>query len=198
MAAFREIRADFNRDSIVVYQAYRKEIAEPAIKAGRFVAPFSWGRMTWIKPSFLWLMARSNWGRKSGQEHILAIRIRRAGWERALSLGVLTSFEAKVHGNESSWRDEFEHADVHVQWDPERSLNGKKLQHRSIQVGLSRHIIREFTDEWILDFSDYTVITKRIRSLYLAGHQRRAKELLPPGRVYPVDDEFRTRLGMDG
>ena len=142
-------------------------------------------------------MARSNWGRKSGQEHILAIRIRRAGWERALSLGVLTSFDAKVHGNESSWRDDFEHADVHVQWDPERSLNGKKLQHRSIQVGLSRHIIREFTDDWILGITDYTPLTKRIRSLYLAGNQQRAKALLPSERSYQVDDEIRTRLGMD-
>lgn len=197
MAALREIRADFNRDSIVVYQAYRNQIAQPAINAGRFEAPFSWGRMTWIKPSFLWLMARSNWGRKSGQEHILAIRIRRSGWEYALSLGVLTSFEAKVHGSEPAWRDEFEHAKIHVQWDPERSLNCKKLQHRSIQVGLSRHIIREFTDDWILDNSEHTALTKKVRSLYLAGHQRRAKELLPTERVYPVDNEVRTRLGMD-
>ena len=95
MAPYRQIRADYNRDSIVVYQAYHKEIAQPAIKAGRFVEPFSWGRMTWIKPSYLWLMARSNWGTKSRQEHILAIRIKRVGWERALSLGVLTSFEPK-------------------------------------------------------------------------------------------------------
>lgn len=84
MTPYRQIRADYNRDSIVVYQAYHKEIANPAIKAGRFVEPFSWGRMTWIKPSFLWLMARSNWGSKSRQEHILAVRIKRDGWEQAL------------------------------------------------------------------------------------------------------------------
>ena len=35
--------------------------------------------MTWIKPSFLWMMERSNWGRKSGQECVLAVRITRAG-----------------------------------------------------------------------------------------------------------------------
>ena len=81
MVSYREIRADFDRESLVVYQAYRKEIAEPAIESGRFVEPFSWGRMTWIKPSFLWLMSRSNWGQKSGQEHILAVRIKRTGWD---------------------------------------------------------------------------------------------------------------------
>src|SRR5690242_19745638 len=84
MAAWREIRADFDRETIVVYQAYRPEIAAAALKAGRFVAPFSFERMTWIKPSFLWLMARSNWGRKRGQECTLAIRISRNGWDRSL------------------------------------------------------------------------------------------------------------------
>jgi len=127
MTPYRQIRADYDRDSIVVYQAYRQDIALPAIKAGGFVAPFSWGRMTWIKPSFLWLMARSNWGTKSGQEHILAVRIKRKGWEQALSLGVLTSFESKVHQHQSNWRNQFEEATVHVQWDPERTINGSAL-----------------------------------------------------------------------
>ena len=39
----------------------------------------------------LWLMERSNWAQKAGQEHILAVRITRAGWEEALSLGVLAA-----------------------------------------------------------------------------------------------------------
>ncbi len=197
MVPYRQIRADFDRDSIVIYQAYRKQIAEPAIKAGRFVEPFSWGRMTWIKPSFLWLMARSNWGQKSGQEHILAVRIKRSGWDRALSLGVLTSFEPKVHGDQSKWRRQFENAVVHVQWDPERTIHGKKLEHRSIQVGLSRQIIKEFTDEWIQEINDFTPLTRKIRSLYLSGNQRRAKDQLPKERVYPIQADAGKRLGID-
>ena len=197
MIPYRQIRADYDRDSIVVYQAYRKDIAQPTIKAGRFVEPFSWGRMTWIKPSFLWLMARSNWGTKSGQEHILAIRIKRDGWERALSLGVLTSFESKTHQHQSKWRSQFDNATVHIQWDPERTINGKKLEHRSIQVGLSRDIIREFTDDWILDISDFTARTRKIRSLYLAGNLKRAKDQLPPERVYSVSNDVGRQLGME-
>ena len=197
MVPYRQIRADYDHDSIVVYQAYHKEIAEPTIKAGRFVEPFSWGRMTWIKPSFLWLMARSNWGTKSRQEHILAIRIKRDGWERALSLGVLTSFESKAHQHESNWRSKFEDSTVHVQWDPERTINGKKLEHRSIQIGLSRHVIREFTDDWIIDISDFTAQTRKIRTLYLAGNLKRAKDQLPSERVYSVSDVVCRRLGMD-
>ncbi|PHS19032.1 MAG: hypothetical protein COA78_01320 [Blastopirellula sp.] len=196
MPAFHEIRADFNQQSIVVYQAYSTQIAGPAIKAGRFVGPFSWGRMTWIKPSFLWLMARSNWAQKPGQQHVLAVRISRTGWEQALSQGVLTSYMPKVHRSESDWRAEFENAKVHIQWDPERSIHGKKLQHRSIQVGLSRHVIKEFTEDWILDIKDVTPLVKKIRSLYLAGHQRKAKALLPPERVYAVNETIKQRLAM--
>jgi hypothetical protein len=197
MLRYRQIRADFDRDSIVIYQAYRKQIAGPAIRAGRFVEPFSWGRMTWIKPSFLWLMARSNWGQKSGQENILAVRIKRTGWDRALSLGVLTSFEPKVHGDQSTWRSQFEDAVVHVQWDPERTIHGKKLEHRSIQVGLGRQIIKEFTDEWILEIKDFTPLTRKVHSLYLAGNHRRAKDQLPPERAYPVPVDVGKRLGLD-
>lgn len=85
MPPMYEIRADYDRHTIVVYQAFNHAIADAALAAGRFVAPFSMRRMTWIKPSFLWLMARSNWARKSGQERILAVTITRAGWESALA-----------------------------------------------------------------------------------------------------------------
>lgn len=46
-----EIRADYNHDSIVVYQAYNDSIADAALRNQRFVAPFCFHRMTWIKPS---------------------------------------------------------------------------------------------------------------------------------------------------
>ena len=142
-------------------------------------------------------MGRSNWGAKSGQEYILAIRIKREGWDRALSLGALTCFEPKVHNHESVWRDQFENSVVHVQWDPERSIASKKLQHRSIQVGVSREIIREFTNDWILEITDFRSRVRKIRSLYLAGNQRRAKDQLPRERVYPDPKEVASRLGMD-
>jgi hypothetical protein len=46
----REIRADYDERTIVVYQAYRAEIARAAVEHNRFVPPFSLNRMTWIKP----------------------------------------------------------------------------------------------------------------------------------------------------
>ena len=197
MAAHREIRANYDRSSIVMYQAYAERIAKPALEAQTFVEPFSFGRMTWIKPSFLWLMERSGWGRKAGQERILAVRISRSGFERALGQAVLTSFEARVHASPQAWQALFEKAKVHVQWDPERSMRGQKLPHRSIQVGLSRHVIREFVDRWIVGIDDLTELAQKIYKLRSQGRHDQARRLLPPERVYPLEAELAQRIACE-
>lgn len=194
MAKHYEIRAHYDKDSIVVYQAYAKAIAEPALKAQTFVAPFSLNRMTWIKPSFLWLMHRSNWGRKANQETILAVHIRRSGWEEALRLGVLTSYEPAAHRNINEWREAFEKASVHVQWDTERSLKGVDLQIDSIQVGLSRHVIRQFVEQWIVKIEDYTPLCRKIYELLQRGDSKNAAKLLPPEKPYPLSPELGKHL----
>ncbi len=183
MPAHFEIRADFDRDTIVVYQAYNRQIAEPALAQQKFVAPFSFNRMTWIKPSFLWLMERSGWGQKAGQECTLAVRITRQGWESALSQAVLTEHEVDGAG-------------VLVQWDPERSLRGEKLGHRAIQVGISRSVIRQYVDEWIVSIADLDPLVRKLRDLRKTGEHDAAKRLLPPERVYPVSPAIARRLGM--
>jgi hypothetical protein len=60
----REIFAQYDRQCIRVYQAYNPIIAKEAISLQTFGENFDVNRMTWIKPSFLWLMHRSNWGTK--------------------------------------------------------------------------------------------------------------------------------------
>lgn len=186
MAKHYEIRADYDGNTIVMYQAYAKTIALPALKAQKFVPPFSLNRMTWIKPSFLWLMHRSNWGRKANQEYILRVRITRKGWEEALSLGVLTSYESSAHKSPDDWREQFADAAVHVQWDPERSIKGADLQIDSIQVGLSRQVIQRFVDEWIVSIEDFTPTVRKIYDLLQKGDLKNAKRHLPPEKVYPV------------
>ena len=196
MAKEREIRAQYDRDTIVIYQAYSSQIADPAVKEQRFVSPFSFHRMTWIKPSFLWLMHRSNWAQKSGQQRILAVHVARDGWDKALSLGVLTHPEPSVHPNPDAWESQFQRAPVHIQWDTERSLRGSGLNHFSIQVGISRHLIREFVDDWIVKIEDLSPTVAKIRSFLKSGHDQHAKKLLPTERVYPVEPSTAKRIHM--
>lgn len=195
MPAEREIRADFDARSIVMYQAYSPAIAAPALASQRFVPPFSFGRMTWIKPSFLWLMERSHWAQKSGQEQVLAVRMTRAGWEEALMLGVLTEAEPKTYATYNIWQEQFTRAQVHIQWDPERSLRGNSLSYGSIQVGLSRHIIERYVEEWTLGIEDYTPRVRKIATLLRTGKESQARALLPPERVYPLSDPLKRRIG---
>jgi hypothetical protein len=190
----REIRADFDRETIVVYQAYGPKIAEAALEAQRFVPPFSFSRMTWIKPSFLWLMHRSNWGQKSGQECVLGVRITRSGWGKALSSAVLTSFAPGVFASPADWARQFAHAKVHVQWDPERTLRGAGLPYSSIQIGLSRHIIREYVEDWLVGIEDYTPRVRKIYHLLQSGQADKARRQLPPERLYPVSSEVGRRV----
>jgi hypothetical protein len=51
--------------------------------------------MTWIKPSFLWMAYRSGWGTKPGQERVLAIKIKRSGFEWALMHSSLSHGESR-------------------------------------------------------------------------------------------------------
>ncbi|MFF9075436.1 MULTISPECIES: DUF4291 domain-containing protein [unclassified Streptomyces] len=183
-----QIRARYDARTIVVYQAYSPAIADPCLRAGRFVPPFSFHRMTWIKPSFLWLMHRSNWARKSGQERILAVRITRSGWEEALSSAVLTTADPAAVAQ----------APVHVQWDPERSLRGAALNHYSIQVGVGRGLIRTLAEDWVVDLTDITAQARKAAAAKQSGRASQAQRLLPPERVYPVPPALAKRLGMDG
>lgn len=196
MSAAREVRADFDRTSIVMYQAYPDAIADVAVKQQKFGPPFSVGRMTWIKPSFLWLMHRSNFGRKSGQGRTLAVRIKRSGWEEALASACLTGYEPRTHGSPDSWRKAFATAPVHVQWDPERTLRGAGLPHDSIQVGLSRAVIQRFVDDWTVSITDLTPLVQKLRKHLDDGRADQATRLLPKESVYPVPPELARRLGM--
>jgi hypothetical protein len=191
-----EIRADYDERTVVVYQAYRPEVALPAVQHNRFVPPLSLTRMTWIKPSFLWMMERSNWARKPGQEHVLAIRITRAGWEEALAAAILSAYRPGVYRDEDDWRRQMDQAHVVVQWDPERSIRGASLPYKSIQVGLSRHIIQRYVEVWTVEIRDITSRVRTLRDLIQSGHTDKAKAQLPRERVYPLPPAIAHRLGI--
>lgn len=192
-----EIRANYTKDTIVMYQAYNNAIAKSALHHQKFVSPFSFTRMTWIKPSFAWLMHRSNWGFKSNQENILAVHIKRSAWKRALALGILTHPEKSVYPDSSRWEEEFKNAKVHIQWDTERSYRGAAQDNYSIQVGLSLQIIQEYVDEWIVKIEDITPTVRKLYNFIKSGNMKNFNKLLPKERVYEVSKELKKKLMMD-
>jgi hypothetical protein len=191
----RQIRAAYDDRTVTVYQAYSPAIAVPAVAAGGFVPPFRRERMTWIKPSFLWMMYRCGWATKPGQEHVLAVTITRAGFEWALSHAELSHYERDVHPDRVTWQRNLKRAPARVQWDPERDLRLRELPYRSLQLGLGGAAAPLYADEWITGIADVTPLVREIRGHLDAGDEEAAGALLPAERPYPLPALIAARVG---
>ena len=189
------IRALYDEDTITVYQAYNKTIALHAIKAQTFVCPpFKKERMTWIKPSFLWMMYRSGWATKESQEYILAIKIKREGFEWALDNSCLSHFDNSVPMTSSDRKEKLQGSPVRVQWDPERDIYLQPLSHRAIQIGLSGIAVEKYISDWIVTVEDITAYSQNIHQLIKADKIDQAKELLPDEKAYPLPEGIAAKI----
>lgn len=144
------IMAQYDDDKIIVYQSYRKDIGEFAVKNQYFGGAFSLERMTWIKPNFLWMMYRNGWGRKEGQEYVLAIHLKINAFRRYLENAVYSTYSDKLEISREDWQNQVKESSVRLQWDPDHDPFGNKLERRAIQIGLRNEFIRSFTREDIL------------------------------------------------
>ncbi|MFC7330121.1 DUF4291 domain-containing protein [Marinactinospora rubrisoli] len=191
----RAVYADHDDATLVVYQAYPAAIADAALAAGTFVPPFRRERMTWIKPSYTWMMYRCGYATKPGQERVLAVRITAEGFTWALRHACPSHHDRALFPDREQWRRRLQESPVRVQWDPERDLSGAPLEHRSVQVGLSGEAVRRYADEWIVGLTDVTPLAARIRELRRAGEHTAAAALLPHERPWPVPADAAARIG---
>ena len=189
----RQIRAVHDEDSITVYQAYGPRIALPAVRHGRFTGAFKRERMTWIKPSFLWMMYRCGWAEKPGQEHVLALRISRPGFEWALAHSTFAHFDRDLHADRQAWRETLS-APVRIQWDPERDLRARPLPHRSIQIGLSGQAVQRYCENWILEITDVSETARTVHRTLRDEGEAAAAALLPAERPYLVSAPIAARI----
>ncbi|WP_077145678.1 DUF4291 domain-containing protein [Sphingopyxis sp. KK2] len=175
----QQIRAVYDEKTIRVYQAYSRQIADPAVAAGTFVSPpFSMTRMTWIKPSFLWMMYRAGWGFKDeGQERILALDITHEGFAWALAHSCLS--HAPTGMSKDEWNELKASSPVRIQWDPERDLALQPLPHRAIQIGLSGEAVPLYVNQWIQKVTDITSLAHEMKGLIDHGQFEEAKARLP-------------------
>lgn len=152
----RHILGSLSNDTIVVYQAYRQSIADYAVKHQRFGGEFSYNRMSWIKPNFLWMMYRSGWAVKEGQENILAITISTDHFDEILNKAVVSSFSKEFYNTEEAWKNDLALNDVRLQWDPDHDPRGNKLERRAIQLGLKEETLEKYGKEFVLKIENIT------------------------------------------
>ena len=192
----RAILAQFNDDSIVVYQAYRPSIGHFAVENQFFGGDFSLGRMTWIKPNFLWMMYRSSWGQSEGQEVVLAVRLRRNAFDEILRNAVHSSFAPGPYANQEAWKQAVKDSHIRLQWDPDHGPTGGKLERRAIQLGLRGPVIAKYARDWILEIEDISDFVAKQRQHALGGDH--AQLQTPSERIYPAPDtDTAIRLQLD-
>lgn len=193
MNASRDIRAAYDDEGLYVYQAFRPEIGLYAAENGRFGRGFKLDRMTWIKPSFGWMLYRCGYGEKPGQEVVLRIKISHEGWLEALSGAVLSSYDRNVHGEKVFFTRALKVSQCRVQWDPDRTLALERMERRAIQVGLRGSMVERYAQEWITGIEDVTALAQAVKDA-VDGHSELPP--VPEERTYDVPPEIARRLGM--
>jgi len=192
----RHILAYFDEDSIIVYQAYRPSIGKNAIEKGYFWGEFSYSRTSWIKTNFLWMMYRSGWGTKEGQEITLAIRLRRSFFDSLLAQAIETIFVNSSYSDYEEWKKAGSRSNVRMQWDPDHHPTGHSLHRRALQLGLRGKTLREYGKKEIIEIFDMTEFVAEQRNNITQEH--REQLITPIERIYlPEDPEIRARLKLD-
>lgn len=187
--------AQFDDESIVVYQAYRPSIACFAVANQQFGGDFSFSRMSWIKPNFLWMMFRAGWASKEGQEHILAVRIRRSFFDEVLEAAVPSSFDATRFKSHAEWNAAVAKSDVRLQWDPDHDPNGNCIERRAVQLGLRGDTLLRYGTEALLSIEDITPFVTEQRNNLQNGF---AELQTPAERIYqPTTTAAALAVGID-
>jgi hypothetical protein len=181
----RNILAHHDDESIIVYQAYRPSIGNFAAQNGYFGGQFSFDRMTWIKTNFLWMMYRCGWGTKTGQEIVLAIRLKKSFFNKVLANAVAAQFKESNYSDKLEWQNALKKSPIRFQWDPDRDPVGNALTRRAIQLGLKGDIVKEYAKDAILNIYDVSEYVKLQRQIALSGELMTPKETVyvPPHEV---------------
>lgn len=182
----KHIMANYDDEAIVVYQAYRPEIAEYAIEHQRFGGQFSFGRMSWIKPNFLWMMFRCGWAQKPGQEMVLGIRIKRSFFDEILGKAVYSSFNEERYELLDEWKKDVQRSSVRLQWDPDHDPFGVKISRRAVQLGLRNDHLKIFAIEAVVGIEDMTPFV--IEQKKILDKDGVESLMIPSERVYKIDD----------
>ena len=162
----QQIDCEFDDEGVFFYQAFCDEIADYAITNQKFGGDkFNTERMTWIKPSFGWMLYRSGYGKKSGQNRVLKIKLPHATVSYILSN--CSCVEADWHGDD---KNKCSHGNI--QWDPARDLFNvekkepmKMIHKRAIQIGLSHSLSKYYNDN-IISITDVTNLAHLIYDVH--------------------------------
>ncbi len=195
-SSYRQIRAIYDEDTIRVYQAYNDQIAKLAAEANSFQAPLNAGvwsdrRMTWIKPSKVWMAYRCGWTvlkNDKNQTRVLALDLSRRKLEELLMKAQLSSSHSDGKNNS---KDDNSSNSNHDE-DCGRSSHGKINNERRCR---NSHVVVQWDPERIITTSAndkkknvFTKPLQDVRSIQIGLRGDGVKALLDPTFVLKITD----------
>jgi hypothetical protein len=181
------IIAQFDADSIVVYQAFKDSIANYAVEHQKFGGfDYDFNRMTWLKPSFLWMMYYSGWAKKENQENVLAIKVKREGFDAILEEAIMSSFRADIYGTKKEWEQRLQDSDVQIQWEHYYDLFGAKTDRYAAKIGIKGRLQQMYNEEWIIEIQNITPYVNAQQGLLEENKTQMLQ--LPHERAYAPSD----------
>jgi len=192
----QHIVAHQSETQVVVYQAYNPAIARFAVENQYLGGPsFSYGRMSWIKPNFLWMMYRCGWASKENQEHVLALWLDKMVFEEILNQAAFSTFTAGNYESPEAWKQDLATKNVRLQWDPDHSPYGGKLTRRALQLGLKNDTLEQFGKHRVTRIEDITDFVQQ-QKIFVDNRQL-AQLQVPQERVYSVaDSALAQKIGL--
>merc|ERR1719188_1544207 len=203
---------EWDDEGVSFYQAFNSDIADWAIEHQKFGGPkFNPERMTWIKPSFAWMLYRAGYGLKDkNQNRVLKVKLSHEAAATILAASSLAHGEGPrmVNGR--------------VQWDPARSVwhgsAAKRKQNmentvepekdgpaRAIQIGMRKKLSRFYVHS-ILSIQDVTELSRRVHDAHALWRvpeeseaaMRQLEGSLPEERLYMprCPEDVYTKLRM--
>jgi len=192
----RHILAHQTNEQLVVYQAYKPAIADYAVANQVLGGPeFNYGRMSWIKPNFLWMMCSCGWASKENQERVLAFWLDKKDFDEILGQAAFSTFTAGNYASEAEWKKDLASKAVRLQWDPDHNPYGDKLHRRAIQLGLKGEVLERFGKQQVRLIED---ITDFVHAQKQHVDSRQLEQLIvPQERVYlPADPGIAMSIGI--
>jgi len=183
-------RAEYDDEGVWFYQAYNDEISQFAVDKQSFrdCPDFNPSRMTWIKPSFGWVLYRSGYGRKHNQTRVLKIKLPHSAVAHLLSHCKLSTCEDSVVKDAK-----FKKLWGRVQWDPERDMMSsegrepRKIERkRAIQIGLAGEL-SEFYVKSIVEIQDVTELAGKVFLAHQEPESAGAAALRERAAAMPIE-----------
>lgn len=144
------------------------------------------------------MMYRSQWATSSGQQHILAIWLRRSAFESYLAQAVHSSQKVPADEDEKHASTKTHDGLIRLQWDPDHHPHGSSVPgRRAIQLGLKN--VKSFADgRDILRMIDITDFVQRQYQNAVLPKDQLDQLRVPVERIYePQDEQTRRHIELD-